>query len=111
NERAVGGIQVLDQNFAALKEYLAMMTGDGRLGNLEAIVLDPPDRGFCHIQLVRTPGSRRVEDNKFGHRLLPTSDYRRPTPQVKRKCPNRSNDKAQCRLIIDRNSANKGVES
>ena len=49
--------------FAAAQQDFAVMAGNGRFGNLEAVVLDPADRGFVHFQLVRSTGQCCGEDD------------------------------------------------
>jgi len=61
--------EVFDDNVAAAQQHFAMMAGDGCLGDLEHIVLDPANRGAIHVQLVRAAGQALSQNNKFGHGL------------------------------------------
>ena len=53
DERAVGGIEVFDDDFAAAQQHFAVMAGNGRLGDLKRVILDAADGGAIHFQLVR----------------------------------------------------------
>ena len=85
DEGAVGGVQVPHHHVVPAQQNLAVMAGDGGLGNLEGVVLDPADGGLLRLQLVGASGHSRAEDNKFRHKSVKWCDYHRRPIQVKRK--------------------------
>jgi hypothetical protein len=47
--------------------HLAVVAGNGAVGDLKGVILHAADRGAIHIQLKRAAGHALVQDNKFGH--------------------------------------------
>src|SRR5947208_733549 len=47
-----------------------MVAGNGRLRDLQGIVVDATDRGFLHIQFVCAPGKSLAQQDNFRHRSV-----------------------------------------
>jgi len=67
---AVRGIQVFDKNFSAAQLRLAVMAGNGRVGDLKRVILHAANGRAFHVQLVDATSHVLIQDNKFGHSLM-----------------------------------------
>lgn len=106
DERAVGGVQVADENVAAAQMNFAVMAGNGRVGDLKGVVLDPADGGAVGVQFARASRHALILDNKFRH------SYGQPIMVGLRfKSNGNLENKYYFFSISARNSANSGVES
>jgi hypothetical protein len=46
-----------------------MMAGNRRFGDLKRVILNAPNRGAIHVQLVCAAAQALSQNNKFGHGL------------------------------------------
>ncbi len=65
----VRGVQVADQNIAAVQQDFAVMAGNGGVGDLKRVVIHPANGGAVHGQFVGATSHALVLDNKLCHKL------------------------------------------
>src|ERR1035441_3085067 len=84
---AIGGVQIPDLHLAAAQQHLAVVAGDGRLGNLDRVVFRPADGGLIQLQLLRAPGHSRTKQYQFQHKSPKPRDYGIRPVTVKQQTP------------------------
>lgn len=67
DERAVRGVEVLDDDVRTAQDDFAVMAGYGLVCNLESIVIHTADGGFFHLQLMEFSSESLTEDDEFCH--------------------------------------------
>src|ERR1035441_3475113 len=82
---AIGGVQIPDLHLAAAQQHLAVVAGDGRLGNLDCVVFRPADGGFIQFQLLRAAGHSRTKQYQFQHKSPKPCDYSSRPVTVKQR--------------------------
>jgi len=82
DERAVGGIQIFDNDFGTAQVNFAMMAGNGTFRNGKSIIINSTDSCSLHLQFVGASGQSFTEYDESGHNDL-RADYVQEHFQVK----------------------------